>query len=75
VTLGYQQDHRTKSQETEAQLSIVTRRFFSPRTLEDWYYAHRRGGFSRLQGRQRSDAGELRALQPRVAEAILELRK
>jgi putative transposase len=50
-------------------------RFFSPRTLEDWYYAHRRGGFSRLQGRQRSDAGELRALQPRVAEAILELRK
>jgi putative transposase len=50
-------------------------RLFSPRTLEDWYYAHRRGGFSQLQGRRRSDAGELRALEPQVAEAILELRK
>lgn len=50
-------------------------RFFSPRTLEDWYYAHRRGGFSRLQGRRRSDAGEFRALEPRVAAAILELRR
>lgn len=50
-------------------------RFFSPRTLEDWYYANRRGGFSRLQGRRRSDAGGLRALEPQVAEAILELRK
>ena len=50
-------------------------RFFSPRTLEDWYYAHRQGGFSRLQGRRRSDAGVLRALEPQVAEAILELCK
>ena len=49
--------------------------FFSPRTLEDWYYAYRQGGFSRLEGRRRSDAGELRALEPQVAEAILELRK
>lgn len=50
-------------------------RFFSPRTLEDWYYAHRQGGFSRLQGRRRSDAGTLRALEPQVAQAILELRR
>jgi putative transposase len=50
-------------------------RFFSPRTLEDWYYGYRRGGFSRLQGRRRSDAGGLRALEPQIAEAILELRK
>jgi len=50
-------------------------RFFSSRTLEDWYYAHRRGGFSRLQVRRRSDAGTLRALDPQVAQAILELRK
>ena len=50
-------------------------RFFSPRTLEDWYYGYRRGGFSRLEGQRRSDAGQLRALQPHVAEAILELRK
>ena len=50
-------------------------RFFSPRTIEDWYYAHRRGGFSRLQGRRRSDAGTLRSLEPQVAQAILELRK
>jgi putative transposase len=50
-------------------------RFFSPRTLEDWYYAHRQGGFSRLQARSRSDAGSLRAVDPQVAAAILELRK
>lgn len=50
-------------------------RFFSSRTLEDWYYAHRRGGFSRLEVRRRSDAGTLRALEPQVAQAILELRK
>jgi len=28
-------------------------RFFAARTLEDWYYAHRQGGFSRLQSRPR----------------------
>jgi transposase len=50
-------------------------RFFSPRTLEDWYYGYRRGGFSRLEGQRRSDAGQLRALHPHVAEAILELRQ
>jgi putative transposase len=50
-------------------------RLFSPRTLEDWYYAHRQGGFSRLQARGRSDAGTLRALDPQVAQAILELRR
>lgn len=49
--------------------------FFSARTLEDWYYAHRQGGFSRLQVRRRSDAGTLRALDPEVAQAILQLRK
>lgn len=50
-------------------------RFFSPRTLEEWYYAYRCGGFSRLQTRPRSDSGIGRALDPRVAQAILELRK
>jgi putative transposase len=50
-------------------------RFFAARTLEDWYYAHRQGGFSRLQSRPRSDSGTLRALEPQVAQAILELRK
>jgi putative transposase len=50
-------------------------RFFSARTLEDWYYAHRQGGFSRLQARCRRDAGSLRALEPQVALAILELRR
>lgn len=49
--------------------------FFSARTLEDWYYAHRQGGFSQLTGRGRSDKGRLRALDPHIAEAILELRK
>ena len=33
-------------------------RFFSPRTLEEWYYAHRQGGFARLEGpERRADAG------------------
>ena len=50
-------------------------RFFSARTLEEWYYAHRHGGFSRLQSPPRSDRGTLRALDPQVAQAILELRK
>jgi putative transposase len=50
-------------------------RFFSPRTLEEWYYAYRQGGFSRLQTPVRSDRGKLRAMDPKLAQAILELRK
>lgn len=50
--------------------------FFSPRTLEEWYYAHRQGGFARLEGSERRvDAGSQRAISPQLARAILELRQ
>jgi hypothetical protein len=39
-------------------------RFFSPRTLEEWYYAYRQEGFSRLQTPPRSDSGLFRACLP-----------
>jgi putative transposase len=50
-------------------------RYYSARTLEGWYYAHQAGGFTGLEARRRSDSGQIRALDPQVAQAILELRK
>ena len=51
-------------------------RHFSPRTLEEWYYAHRQSGFAGLEGQERrADAGRQRAMSPQLAAAILELRQ
>jgi transposase InsO family protein len=51
-------------------------RHFSPRSLEEWYYAHRQSGFAGLEGQERrADAGRQRAMSPQLAAAILELRQ
>jgi hypothetical protein len=50
-------------------------RYYSARTLEEWYYAYRSAGFEALAGQPRSDSGKSRALQPQLAQRIAELRK
>jgi transposase InsO family protein len=47
----------------------------SPRTVESWYLAHRRGGFRALFPDERSDRGTSRAIQPDVAEIILKAKR
>jgi len=43
----------------------------SPRTIESWYYAYRRGGFESLSPGTRKDRGQSRSIAPDVAELIL----
>lgn len=43
----------------------------SARTIESWYYAHRRGGFHALFPEKRSDLGASRAIRAEVAEIIV----
>jgi transposase InsO family protein len=50
-------------------------RYFSARTLEDWYYAFREEGFKALSGSRRSDRGRCRALDPAIAGRIVQMRK
>lgn len=50
-------------------------RYYSPRTLEGWYYEHQKKGFEALVPKTRSDKGQTRALSPEAQEAILTLRK
>lgn len=45
------------------------------RTVEDWYYAYRRGGFQALLPKQRSDAGSSRAICGEVGELIVRLKQ
>jgi putative transposase len=47
----------------------------SPRTVESWYLAHRRGGFRALFPDERSDRGTSRAIPPEVAEIILKAKR
>ncbi len=47
----------------------------SARTIESWYYAHRRGGFEALYPCTRSDCGQSRAIAPDVAELILRVKR
>ena len=42
------------------------------RTLEDWWYAHRRGGFAALHPKARSDRGIPRVLTPEQERHLLE---
>jgi len=46
--------------------------FAAKRTLEDWYYAFKRGGFDALKPKQRSDRGKPRRLSPDQQRWILE---
>lgn len=50
-------------------------RFYSPRTLEGWYYQHQQKGFEALVPKTRSDKGQTRALSPEAREALLTLRR
>lgn len=43
----------------------------SPRTIETWYRAYKRGGFAALLPRGRSDAGTSRALPPEVVDLVI----
>jgi putative transposase len=47
----------------------------SPRTIEDWFYEFRRGGFEALFPRDRNDAGRSRAIRPEVIELILKAKR
>lgn len=47
----------------------------SPRTIESWYYAHKRGGFEALYPSTRSDCGQSRAIAPDIAELILRAKR
>jgi len=50
-------------------------RFFSARTIEQWYYGYQRGRFGALQGRPRADKGVHRALDAAALEALVQLRR
>lgn len=47
-------------------------RTFSVRTLEDWWYAFKKGGFAQLHPQARSDRGQFRSLTPEQEKWVLE---
>lgn len=50
-------------------------RYFSARTIEDWYYRYRRDRFQALQNRPRSDRGVAKAMDPQAVQALIKLRR
>ena len=46
--------------------------YYARRTLEDWWYAYKKGGFKALQPRPRSDQGQNRVLDETSARWIIE---
>lgn len=46
--------------------------YYAVRTLEDWWYAYRKGGFPALVPAPRSDQGQSRVLDPDTAKWVLE---
>ena len=46
--------------------------FVAKRTLEDWYYAFKQGGFEALKPKRRSDRGKPRRLSPKQQQWLLE---
>jgi putative transposase len=46
--------------------------FVAKRTLEDWYYAFKQGGFEGLKPKARSDRGKPRRLSPKQQQWLLE---
>jgi putative transposase len=49
-----------------------TSRQFSMRTLEDWWYAYKKGGFADLHPQGRSDRGQFRKFTPQQETWVLE---
>jgi transposase InsO family protein len=47
----------------------------SPRTIESWYYAHKRGGFEALYPSTRTDCGQSRAIAPDLAALIVRAKR
>jgi putative transposase len=46
--------------------------YYAKRTLEDWWYSYKKGGFEALQPTTRSDAGSNRVLDEKTAQWIIE---
>lgn len=53
----------------------TTRTSIAESTLRDWMRSYRVGGFAALRPKTRSDEGSPRALQPAVAERLVELKE
>jgi transposase InsO family protein len=49
-------------------------RQYSPRTLEDWYYAYRRHGIGGLSKQRRRDYGRSRTISPEIEELIVTMK-
>jgi transposase InsO family protein len=47
----------------------------SPRTIEGWYLAYRRGGLAALYPRDRSDRGKSRVIAPEIADLCLRAKR
>jgi len=47
----------------------------SPRTIEDWYYRYRKGGFAALYPGDRSDLGRSRAIGSELSDLILKIKR
>lgn len=52
-----------------------TARTYSWRTLEEWYYQIKKGGFDDLKRKPRKDAGACRALDPALVELAIALKQ
>jgi transposase InsO family protein len=59
----------------QAALQAWDGRYFSARTIEDWYYRYKRDKFAALQNRPRSDRGIPKAVDPAAVEALIKLRR
>jgi putative transposase len=46
--------------------------FYTTRTLEDWYYAYKKGGFDALSSKPRTDQGARRVLDEKTAAWVLD---
>ena len=47
----------------------------SPRTIENWYYAHRHGGFEALMPESREDQGTSRSMSSRVSDLVVRAKR
>ena len=59
----------------EHQIPGTTRTHVAEGTLREWMRAWHRGGFEALKPKRRADEGAARALAPRLAERLLELKE
>ena len=49
--------------------------FFSPSTIENWFYRFRDGQFQALYNQPRKDRGHHRSLEPHILDALLQYRR